>query len=79
MTFQKGNTYNPSDPDLPSFITNTQFDRKIRNVVLLFTIVVDMQYSIQHPQNRRDTASLIICIYLYTFLHINNQRRKKAD
>ena len=56
MTFQNGNTYNPSDPDLPSFITNTHIDRKIRNVVLLFTIVVDMQYSINIPKIRSSWA-----------------------
>ena len=32
MTFESGNSYDLSDPDLQYFITNTQFDKQINNL-----------------------------------------------
>ena len=46
MTFQKGNTYHLSDPDLSNFITNTQIDREVQNIGLVINFLYDMKYNI---------------------------------
>ena len=43
MTFENGNSYDLSDPDLQYFITNTQFDKQIHNLDTIYTSLNDMK------------------------------------
>ena len=42
MTFQNEHSYDLNDPDLQYFITNTQFDREINDVNIIFNFLNDM-------------------------------------
>ena len=46
MTFENGNSYDLSDPDLQYFITNTQFDKQINNWVSIYNFLNDMKYDL---------------------------------
>ena len=46
MTSENGQAYDPNDPDLQHFIPNTQFDREINNVSLLYRFLNNMNYNI---------------------------------
>ena len=46
MTFENGNSYNVNDPDLQYFITNTKFDRVIKNKNIIYSFLNDMNYNI---------------------------------
>ena len=71
----KGNIYNLNDPDLRYFITNTQFDRQLQNVGLIFEFLIDLKYKI----NYGDKKSMRYCfikdlINQYTYQQsLNNQ------
>ena len=62
MTFQHGNIYKLSDPDLSYFITNAQLDGEPQNEDLIYTFLNDMKYIINIPgvKKRRDIISLKI-------------------
>ena len=46
MTFENGNSYNLNDPDLQYFVTNTQFDKQINNLDIIYTFLNDMKYDL---------------------------------
>ena len=54
MTFENGNSYDFSNPDLQYFITNTQFDKPINNWGPIYTFLNDMKYD----QNYGDKKSI---------------------
>ena len=43
MTFKNGNTYILHDPDLSYFITNTQFEKRPQNKILIDSFLYDMK------------------------------------
>ena len=48
MTFENGNSYDLSDPDLQYFITNTQFDKPINSWDSICTFLNDMKYDLNY-------------------------------
>ena len=46
MTFENGNSYDLSNPDIQYFITNTQFDKPINNWGPIYNFLNDMKYDI---------------------------------
>ena len=52
MTFQNEHSYDLNDPDLQYFITNTQFDREIKNVNTIFGFLNDMNYNINYGDRK---------------------------
>ena len=52
MTFENGNTYNLSDPDLPYFITYTQLDKEIQNENLIYNFLKDMKYDLNYGDKK---------------------------
>ena len=52
MTFENGNSYDLSDPDLQYFITNTQFDKPINNWDTLYTFLNDMKYDLTYGDKK---------------------------
>ena len=52
MTFQNGNTYNLNDPDLSSFITNAQIDKKKQNENLIYNFLKDMKYDLNYGDKK---------------------------
>ena len=53
-----GNTYNLNDPDLSYFITNTQLDREIQNVRIIYTLN-DMQYDLNYEDKESSRYNTI--------------------
>ena len=43
-----GNIYDLNDPDLQYFITNTQFDTEIKNLITIFKFLNDINYNINY-------------------------------
>ena len=58
MTFQNGNTYYLNDPDLSSFITNTQHD-KIKNIAVKYNFLRDMNYDLNYGDKKSNRYSFI--------------------
>ena len=52
MTFENGNSYDLSDPDLQYFITNTQFDKPINNWGPIYTFLNDMKYDLNYGDKK---------------------------
>ena len=52
MTFQNEHSYDLNDPDLHYFITNTQFDREINNVNIIFTFLNKLNYIINYGDKK---------------------------
>ena len=52
MTFENGNSYDLSDPDLHYFITNTQFDKPINNWGPIYTFLNDMKYDLNYGDKK---------------------------
>ena len=52
MTFENGNSYDLSDPDLQYFITNTQFDKPINNRGPIYTFLNDMKYDLNYGDKK---------------------------
>ena len=48
MTFENGHSYDLSDPDLQYFITNTQFDREVKNLDTIYSFSIDIKYNINY-------------------------------
>ena len=47
-----GNIYDLNDPDLQYFITNTQFDKQIKNLGTVFNFLNDMNYDINYGDKK---------------------------
>ena len=58
MTFQNGNTYYLNDPDLSTFITNTQHD-KIKNIAVKYTFLRDMNYDLNYGDKKSNRYNFI--------------------
>ena len=52
MTFENGNSYDLSDPDLQYFITNTQFDKPINNWDTIYTFLNDIKYDLNYGDKK---------------------------
>ena len=52
MTFENGNSYDLSDPDLQYFITNTQFDEQINNWDSIYNFLNDMKYDLNYGDKK---------------------------
>ena len=52
MTFENGNSYDLSDPDLQYFITNTQFDKPINNWGPIYNFLNDMKYDLNYGDKK---------------------------
>ena len=52
MTFENGHSYDLNDPDLQYFLTNTQFDREINTVNIIFNFLRDMNYNINEGDKK---------------------------
>ena len=52
MTFENGNSYDLSDPDLQYFITNTQFDKPINNWDSIYNFLNDMKYDLNYGDEK---------------------------
>ena len=52
MTFESGNSFDLSDPDLQYFVTNTQFDKQINNLDIIYTFLNDMKYDLNYGDKK---------------------------
>ena len=52
MTFENGNSYDLSDPDLQYFISNTQFDKQINNWGSIYNFLNDMKYDLNYGDKK---------------------------
>ena len=52
MTFENGNSYDLSDPDLQYFISNTQFDKQIINWGSIYNFLNDMKYDLNYGDKK---------------------------
>ena len=52
MTFENGNSYDLSDPDLQYFISNTQFDKQINNWGSIYNFLNDMKYDLNYEDKK---------------------------
>ena len=52
MTFENGNSYDLSNPDLQYFITNTQFDKPINNWDSIYNFLNDMKYDVKYGDEK---------------------------
>ena len=52
MTFENGNSYDLSNPDLQYFITNTQFDKPINNWGPIYNFLNDMKYDLSYGDKK---------------------------
>ena len=76
MTFQNGNTYNLNDPDLSSFITNTQHD-KIKNIAVKYNFLRDMNYDLNYgdkKSNRYNFIKSMLQLQIGSGLNFTGQR-----
>ena len=63
MTFQSGNTYYLNDPDLSSFITNTQIDKIPQNTNIIYSSLNDMKYNINYGDKKSHRYILLKLCY----------------
>ena len=76
MTLQNGNTYNLNDPDLSSFITNTQHD-KIKNIAVKYNFLRDMNYDLNYgdkKSNRYNFIKSMLQLQIGSGLNFTGQR-----
>ena len=52
MTFENGNSYDLSNPDLQYFITNTQFDKPINNWGPIYNFLNDMKHDLNYGDKK---------------------------
>ena len=52
MTFENGNSYDLSDPDLQYFISNTQFDKQINNWGSIYNFLNDMKFDLNYGDKK---------------------------
>ena len=52
MTFENGNSYDLSHPDLQYFITNTQFDKPINSWSPIYNFLNDMKYDLNYGDKK---------------------------
>ena len=52
MTFENGNSYDLSNPDLQYFITNTQFDKPINSWGPIYNFLNDMKYDLNYGDKK---------------------------
>ena len=52
MTFENGNSYDLSDPDLQYFISNTQFDKQSNNWGSIYNFLNDMKYDLNYGDKK---------------------------
>ena len=64
MTFENGNSYDLSDPDLQYFILNTQFDKPINNRGPIYTFLNDMKYDLNYGDKKSLRYQLIKELYI---------------
>ena len=62
-TFENGNSYNLSDPDLQYFITNTQFDKPINSWDSIYTFLNDMKYDLNYGDEKSTRYQFIKELY----------------
>ena len=63
MTFENGHSYDLNDQDLQNFITNTQFDREINNVNIIFNFLNDMNYNTNYGDKKSNRYNFIKNLY----------------
>ena len=59
MTFQNGGFYDPNNPDLIYFITNTQFEKQFDNLDQTYSFLHDMKYNIKKGDMKSDRYNFI--------------------
>ena len=52
MTFENGHSYDLNDPDVQYFITNTQLDRQLQNMNIIYNFLNDMKYNINYGDKK---------------------------
>ena len=63
MTFENGNSYDLSNPDLHYFITNTQFDKPINNWGPIYNFLNDMKYDLNYGDKKSISYQFIKELY----------------
>ena len=63
MTFENGNSYDLSNPDLQYFITNTQFDKPINNWGPVYNFLNDMKYDLNYGDKKSIRYQFIKVLY----------------
>ena len=58
-----GNKHKLNDPDLQYFITNTQFDREIQNVGIIYTFLNDMKHNLSYSDEKSSRYNMIKCLF----------------
>ena len=58
MTFENGNSYDLSNPDLQYFITNTQFDKPINNWGPIYNFLNDMKNDLNYGDKKINQISI---------------------
>ena len=81
MTFESGNSYNLSDPDLQYYITNTQFHKPINNWGPIYTFLNDMKYDLKYgdKKNQSDINLLKNCILAINYRHMIHRASQEVD
>ena len=59
MTFENGQSYDLNDPDLQYFINNTQFNREILNMNIIYNFLNDMKYNINYGDKKSNRYNFI--------------------
>ena len=59
MTFENGHSNDLNDPDLQYFITNTQFNREIDNMNIIYKFLNDMKYNINYGDKKSNRYNFI--------------------
>ena len=54
-----GNKYNLNDPDLQYFVTNTQFDREIHFIHIIYTFLNDMKNNLNYGDEKSSRYDMI--------------------
>ena len=77
ITFENGNSYDLSNPDLQYFITNTQFDKPINNWGPIYNFLNDMKYDLNYGDKKSIRYQFIKELYsryqLQGFTHGQSQ------
>ena len=72
MTFENGHSYDSNDPDLQYFITNTQFNREIYNMNIIYDFLNDMKYNINYGDKKSNRYNFIENL-INQYQSLNNQ------
>ena len=75
-----GNIYDLNDPDLQYFITNTQFNREINNMKIIYNFSNDMKYNLNYgDKNHKEIILLKICILLINSWEASQEASREAN